>query len=241
MPAERFFLEVGSFIQGEELSLEELEYHHLVHVMRARSGDKVQIVNGRGALADASVTRIEKKKAQLHVKEVMLVPEPTTHVILAQAMPRANRLDFILEKGTELGMTQLWLFPGVLSEKKNFTEHQIERMRSVTIAAMKQCGRLHLPCIMIKPPLAQWKPLSCQGWFGDLLPTAPWLVDLLEKGPIPKELLFFIGPESGFTPNETAILQKLGVKGVKLHSNILRTDTAALVALSVLAQFIQNS
>ncbi len=233
MPVERFFVD-SQLMQNEELTLSDQEFHHLAHVTRAKVGDIVELVNGRGALASAQVKRIEKKQAILKIEDAVHSLKPSVEVILAQAIPRINRLDFILEKGTELGMSQIWLFPASQSERKELTQHQIERMRTITVSAIKQCGRLYLPEIVLKPPLAQWKKPEQLSFFGDLDPSAPFLNEIWRKEAFIESVLFYIGPESGFTSDEIIKLCALGATGVRLHANILRADTAALAALSIL-------
>lgn len=238
MPVERFFSE-SSFTLNQELFLTESEFHHLIHVIRSKEGEEVELVNGQGFLAHARIDKIEKKGARLRITNLQHGAAPSPELILAQAIPRLNRLDFILEKGTELGMTQILLYPTELSERKEFTPHQLERMRGVTIAAMKQCGSLYLPKIVIKPPLLQWKELDCFSLYGDVESQAQYFTVKNLPSDITKDILFFIGPESGFTDNEVTHLKKLGAHGVKLHSNILRTDTAALTALTILHLYTQ--
>lgn len=163
---------------------------------------------------------------------------PPYRLILAQAIPRTNRLEFILEKGTELGMTEIWLFASARSERRNFSEHQEARLKNITIAALKQCGRLFLPTIVMLPQIKDWPKLPYPAFFGDTQPSAPILASAFQKHDGCQEVLFCIGPESGFTPEETTLLQTHGANGVKLHPNILRTDTAALAALSLLSHWM---
>lgn len=236
MPIERYFSD-SDLVKGESLTLTDQEFHHLVHVTRIKSGEEIEVVNGRGALATAIVNRLEKKQAVLSVNSVMCAPKSNTEVILAQAIPRINRLDFILEKGTELGMSQLWLFPAAESERRSFTDHQLDRMRAIKVSAMKQCGRLYLPQLKIMPPLNQWKPLECIAFYGDVDPKAPVFAEIWKEMQHPEHALFFVGPEGGFNAEEQTILQQLNAKGVKLHPNILRTDTAALTALSLITHW----
>jgi 16S rRNA (uracil1498-N3)-methyltransferase len=240
MPKERFFFE-QHLNQSETICIKDTEFHHLVNVMRAKVNDRIEIVNGMGQLGRASVKSIEKKQASLFIEEVLSAARETNAIILAQAIPRPNRLDFILEKGTELGMTEIWLFPGKLSERKTFSDNQPDRMKSVLISAMKQCGRLYLPKIVLKPELEKWKELQYPAYFGDVETNAPEFLDVY-KGKNEKEggndkdkaVIFFIGSESGFTDSEVQALRGFGAIGVKLSSNILRTDTAALVALALI-------
>lgn len=231
MPHDRFFLDAPFQTDAELLLLGE-EAHHLNRVMRKKTGEKVELVNGRNQLAQASLLGIEKKGVRLRLLGIEERQPPANALILCQAIPRLNRLDTIVEKGTELGMTELWLFPGQLSEKQELSVNQLHRLEYIAIAAMKQSGRLDLPKIIVKPPLNQWPPLSCPAYFGDLRPHAPPLLSCIDRN---NSRMFFVGPEAGFTPAEEALLLHLQVTGVRIHANILRVDTAALVALALIS------
>lgn len=233
MPAERFYLK-GSYLEGEQVSLEGQEFHHLVHVMRAKVGDTVELVNGSGLLAVALVKFFDKKQASLQIQKTKKEAQGQFKVILAQAIPRLNRLDFILEKGTELGMTDLWLFPGKQSERKNLSENQVERLKIVMIAAMKQCGRLFLPEIHLMPPLEKWPKPSYNIFFGDIDSKAPLFLKSLEERQPKEGAIIVIGPESGFNEQETQLFRKWNAAGVRLNQHILRTDTAAIAGLNLL-------
>lgn len=238
MPAERYFFD-SSFIAGKKCELADAEFHHLVHVMRSQMGDHIELVNGRGTLAKARIENIGKKIALLNIDSIIQQELQPCRIILAQALPKPNRLDFILEKGTELGVDSFWLFPGNNSIKKEFFPHQVERCRQLTIAAMKQCGRLFLPSIKIKPPLEKWNPLEeAVPYFGNTEPEAPLFETFAPSiRQSNRPILFITGPESGFHEKEMAALKKLSAQGVKLHKNILRTDTASLAALSLISHW----
>lgn len=231
MPAERYFI-ATDLKKDAQIDLEGLEFHHFSNVMRGKVGDEIEIVNGKGALAEATVQNIAKKKAILEITKVTCSDQIPNQVILAQALPRLNRLDAIVEKGTELGINGLWLFPGERSERKDLSESQLERAESITIAAMKQSGRVFLPTITIQPALTKWQKPSLPIYFGDLSPAAPLFLDILK--PDQRQIIFCVGPESGFSGKEVESLKALGAIGVKLHQNILRTDTASIAALALI-------
>lgn len=223
MPHDRFFIDAPL---KDEVTLEGDEAHHLF-VMRKNMGDTVELVNGKNCLAKASLLSLEKKRARLKIETLETCASPSNPIILAQALPKLNKIDFIIEKGTELGATTFWLFPGDKSEKKEVKDP--ERLRRIAISAMKQCGRLDLPDIVITPPIAKLKELPLAAYFGDA--NGEPFSKVWTKG---TGTLFFIGPESGFSEKEIAHLIKLKAKSVKLHPNILRTETAPLVALSLI-------
>lgn len=233
MPHDRFYTS-QTFVNDATLTLTDDEAHHLGRVMRIRVGERIELINGSGQLGQALVEQVEKRQVLLHLQEVINTPPPQHQIILAQALPRINRLDTIVEKGTELGITHLWLFPGQRSEKDELSTNQLQRVHALTISALKQCGRLYLPKIELKPPLAKWDFLPCPSFFGDLNEGAPPFLKAWSAAP-DKDILFVVGPESGLTPEEIKRLKTLGATGVRLHQNILRTDTAPLVALSLIA------
>jgi 16S rRNA (uracil1498-N3)-methyltransferase len=236
MPVDRYYIK-SPLEEGQTIQIEGPEFHHLIHVMRATKGDSLEIVNGCGVLAEGTLQLIEKKQAIIQIEKVIKKALPSFQIILALAIPRSNRLDFILEKGTEIGMTELWLFPGQRSERKTFSDHQLERMEAVIISAMKQSGRLDLPLIKVHENLKKWSSLPYPAFFGDLSPLADSFEKTWNKNPPQNGILFFIGPESGLNEQEIHILQKLGAKGVNLHHNILRTDTAALATLVLINHY----
>lgn len=235
MPKERYFLPT---LQENltELKIEGKEFHHLFHVMRGKVHDTVEIVNGKGILAFGKISALSKKYATLTLFEIQKEKKAEFELIIAEAMPRQNRLDTILEKVTELGATQIWLFQGDLSEKK-IKDDQILRLEAITIAAMKQSGRLWLPDLKIVRSLHEWQKPEFPLFFGDLNPEAPTLFSSLKGLEGAKGVIFVTGPESGLTEEEIETLRNLGGLGTKLHPLILRTDTAAIAAATIISHW----
>jgi 16S rRNA (uracil1498-N3)-methyltransferase len=238
MPHHRYYLDT-SFHENGTVLLTGNEFHHLVHVSRARVGDLVELVNGREELAQAHLIELKKHEGKLHLIQIIEEPRRKSPLILAQALTRMNHLEWIIEKGTELGVTSFWLFPGIWSEKEQLTETQSERLKHLTISAMKQCGRLDLPLIECKLPLLKWAPFQGTLLFGDTREQTPYLWELHLTLPLFNPIVLFIGPESGFDNRECEFLQNcLKAKGMKLHSNLLRAETAALTALSLIHKYL---
>lgn len=220
MPENRYFLD-QKIDQGDTVTLPKEEQKHL-RVMRKEPGDTIELVNGKNLLAQA--TLLTPETAQ--VTSITTQDPPKRQIILAQALLRPKNLDLVIEKGTELGATAFWLFPGEKSEKKELSENQKNRLTHLTISALKQCGRLDLPTIVEKPPLTEWDPPSLPLLYGSLTSQ-----NTLSK---PGSVIFAVGPESGFMQNELKILEKLGARDITLNPNTLRAETAALCALSKL-------
>jgi len=222
MPENRFYL--NEPFDKKSVYLENEELYHL-KVMRTDPGDIVELVNGQNQLAQAELITLDKQRATLNLLDITTSAPPSRQIILALAYLRPKNLDLVIEKGTELGATAFWLFPGERSEKESLTPNQLQRLHTLTISALKQCGRLDLPQIHQHPPLLKWAQLpSCELYFGDLNSQAPF-------HPTSSSAIF-IGPEKGFSPQESQWLcQK--AKGIRLNPHILRAETAALCALSL--------
>ncbi len=237
MPHNRYYIDAPLEKNGT-VHLTDSEWNHLARVSRARKGDAVELINGKGKLALATVQELRKNDAVLVLDEIAKEIPPPPQLILAQAIPRMNHLEWIIEKGTELNVTNFWLFPGSLSEKDTLSDTQMARLQHLCISAMKQCGRLDLPEIILKPPLSKWVPVDGTLLFGDVSEDAPYLWDAHLSNP-ESPLIIFIGPEKGFDPKEHDILSTtLKARGVRLHPNILRAETAPLVALAIIQRFL---
>lgn len=238
MPHNRYYLDT-IFQEDEKVVIAGDEYHHLSRVLRAGRGDTVELVNGKGLLAQASLLELKKQEAELRIIQVIEESREKTPLVLVQGLTRMNHLEWIIEKGTELDATAFWLFPGILSEKDRLSENQASRLRSIAIAAMKQCGRLDLPSIEEKPPLLKWAPLQGTLLFGDLAKKTPYLWELPLEKPLLSPIFLFIGPESGLDSRESDFLQaSLSARPIRLHSNVLRAETAAITALSLIQQYL---
>lgn len=231
MPHNRFYAP-NSLTQGSAAFLEEAEYHHLHSAMRAKPGDLVELVNGTGTLALARITSLEKKAVYLEIEQVLATETPPSALILALALTRPSHLEWAIEKGTELGASAFWLFPGLLSDKSELSPSHQLRLNNLMIAALKQCGRLHLPELLLKPRLTEWDPFPGIPLIADTDPNAPYFWDLPSLPSPP--WVWFIGPEKGFHPREVVHLKEvLQATSARLHPYVLRTETAPLVALSL--------
>ncbi len=236
MPADRFFYD-GPLKEGKALQLVGEELKHLL-VMRLRPGELLELVNGRGELAKATLRAVEKREADLLIEEVERATKPF-RPILAQALTKQPKLEWIVEKATELGATEIWLFPGEKSEREKLSQHQMERLRHLSIAAMKQCGRLYLPEIVEQPALKLWGELAAehQLLLADPVATAPYLWE--QKIGSSRGVVLLIGSEAGFSDSERKIaLTTLGATSVRLHENILRAETASMAALILLRSIL---
>ena len=236
MPHNRYYLD-SELIPGSSVTLTGDEWHHLSHVSRGKIGEQIELIDGKGTLAAARIEQIGKKEGTLVIEKIVEYQPLPPVVILSLAISRMNHLEWAVEKATELGASSLWLFSGMLSEKESLSANQLTRLQALVLAATKQCGRLYLPEIKWMPPLKEWKAMEGSLFLCDTTPSAPYLWDLpvFADKPLTFPVVFFIGPERGFDPREESLLKtSLKAQGVRLHPHILRTETAPLVALSLI-------
>ena len=242
MPHSRFYLDAP--LEEKIVYLEGTEFHHLYRVMRKQVGDEIELVNGRHLLALAKITALQKSSGTLTLLKVEKKAPLLLPLVLIQGLPKLPLLELILQKGTELGVSTFYLYPAMRSDKKTFSQTQKTRIEQIVIGAMKQCGRLDLPSIKwglpnlfstLKQADKNQKrgalPLESFGniYFGDLRENVP---PLSQIGALPATLI--IGPEKGFTPSEVETFETIA-QGVSLNPYTLRTETAALAGLAILA------
>lgn len=223
--SERYYLR-EEFISGRTYFLKDNEHHHL-KVMRTREGEEIELVNGQGGLAKAQVEEIEKEKTLVKALVCSKTPIPATQIYVGLPLMRPSKLEWVIEKGTEIGAAGFFLYPADHSTQDHLSDHQIERLGNITISALKQSGRLYLPHLEVLPHLSSLFEKEMQIYFGDVRESAP----LLER--TKESTLLITGPESGFSEDEIKLLSQNG-KGVRLNPNVLRAETAPLVALSLL-------
>jgi 16S rRNA (uracil1498-N3)-methyltransferase len=231
MPANCFFLD-DPLVAGTRLFLEEEEFHHAKSVMRIQQGEKVQLVNGKGVEAEGQVESIEKRRISLRVTSAIEHPPKETKLTLAISLLRPAHLDFVIEKGVELGVDQFLLFPAHLSER-GASDSLFRRLKALSISALKQSGRMFLPEIVYLDSLSQAllvapKPIL----WADISPQAQKTEVALAQQKERKELTIFIGPEGGWSDKEKKLFNQSGPP-IWLHDTILRAETAGMIAAYV--------
>ncbi len=238
MPAERYFTD-APFEKEAQIHLIENEMHHLLHVMRAKPDDQIELINGRGDFAIARVAEIKKHCAVVEIISSAHYPRPPYLLTLVQGLPRNNRLDTILEKAVELGVHKIVLMETELSEKRIMQDKQLIRLQTILIAALKQCGRHYLPTLEFGGRLLTYTAPGMPIFFGDISANARPFDQAWQAIKPEQQASFITGPESGLTSKECAYLREIGATGVLLNDATLRTDTASIVALGLMAYWMQ--
>lgn len=212
--------------------LSEEESAHCVQVLRAKIGDRIQVTNGRGYIATGEVTNPHRKHCEFRICSVEK-PAPLhrgwVHIAVAPTK-MMERLEWFVEKATEMGIDQITLLHCEHSERK---EVKMERIQKVMIAAAKQSLRATYPVIDAMTPYRDFVS-SHQGYIAHCEdgyapnPEKRFLANHLTAGDASAVVL--IGPEGDFSPAEIELAKSSGWIPVSLGNGRLRTETAALVA-----------
>lgn len=250
MPDFRAFCQPPS---GEptEIVLTPEESHHLVTVNRARLGDTVVAFNGRGAEWVCELAGDRRSGATLKVRSRQDTKPLPYELTLAQALPKGPGMDAIVRKATEIGAARIVPvesertqvhFDGDRSEKK------IEKWQTAALEAAKQCGNPFLP--EIAPVTKVDAVIAGAGEYdlrliASLAPDATSLKPALAAyraahGVLPRKVLWLIGPEGDFSPAELAQAKAAGFTPITLGPLVLRCETAAVYALSIVSYELQN-
>lgn len=225
MPVNRFFRS-GPLYLEETVEFKNEEAKHMTRVLRLTPGEEVEITNGKGLLAKGNILSVTKQSVSVSITHLEQIPLPSYEIHLWQSLIRPSKLDLIVEKGTELGITHFHFFHAENSEKTTLSENQKTRLQYLAISGCKQSGRVFIPHFDFSASYTQIN----EGFFGDVAPNAPHILVMNKR----QKLHFINGPESGFSKAEQEKLRAKGIQGVSLSDAVLRTETAAIAAATFL-------
>jgi len=226
------------------LGLSPEESHHLVIVNRARVGDPVTAFNGRGTEWTCTLEKADRKHAQLAVQSFRQAPPLPFRLSLGQAMPKGNSMDDIIRKATEIGAAEIIPLETErtqvhLDEDRLYKKG--EKWKIDALEAAKQCGNPWLPEIHPVQTAAQFIASASAYDLKLIASLRPGSQSLNVAGrvapnaPGPARVLILIGPEGDFTPAELDQAEAAGFVPVTLGPLVLRCETAAVYALSILS------
>ena len=250
MSTHRFYIPAKQWSLSR-LALEGSEAHHCINVLRLRVGSRVVVFDGLGSEVTAEIIEIDKSTVRLkHLQSAKTEPLRCA-ITLAQAVPKGKQMELIVQKATELGVARI---VPLLSERTivrfapDEARKKREKWRQVVIEAAKQCGRNQLPDVV--------GPISPKQFFSEFDRYELPLIASLQsdarsfKGALndfrdhhgrrPESVLILIGPEGDFTPAEASSARSVGCIPISLGPIVLRSETAALYSLSVLAYELQG-
>lgn len=222
---------------GIELQLGREQAHYLGRVLRLRDGDMLTVFNGDNGEFDARVTSLAKNSATVVIDTpVETATESALKVHLVQGISRGERMDFVVQKATELGVkriTPVFTQYGVVKLDQARAAKRSDHWNSVAISACEQSGRVRPPLIDPLVDLNSWFGAGAKEADTDLVLRPGAAVALSSiTAPVTKVCLL-IGPEGGFSDKEYDDAGVAGFAPVSLGPRILRTETAALTAIAV--------
>jgi 16S rRNA (uracil1498-N3)-methyltransferase len=234
MRLSRFFIDAPLSLGQHELP--EAQAHYIGRVLRHAAGDAVQLFDGSGQEYLGELIEVGKKSVRVELRETLAgMAESPLSIHLGQGLSRGERMDWAIQKATELGASQISPIVSARCEVRLKDERADKRMahwRQIAISACEQCGRSLLP--QINPPvtLEQWLEQVEADLKLVLHPVAePWA-----SHPQPASLAMLIGPEGGLSEDEVQQAMARGFHAARLGPRVLRTETAPVVALSVAQQ-----
>lgn len=234
-----------------EIRLSADESHHLVNVNRAKIGDTVVAFDGAGTEWISELVSDAKSGAVLKVRFSQKIKPLGYEITLGQALPKGPSMDAIVRKATELGVKRIVPLESERTQVHLDGERQdkkIEKWQVAALEAAKQCGNAWLPEILPIEQAAAFMENS-RGYdlklIASLQPGAKSLKSVLagvrtSTGRAPQRVLWLVGPEGDFTPAEMSQSKSTGFEPISLGPLVLRCETAAVYALSVLSHELQN-
>ena len=223
---------------GGRITLPEAASHHVTRVLRLGAGDALTVFDGRGGEYDAAIERTPRGAVVVDVGAKLAVDRESALIVeLGQGICKGGRMDLVIQKATELGVRTI---RPVLCERTVVkldparAERRMAHWRTIAVHAAQQSGRTRIPEVagvedldawLARPGVGPGLVLSprAQASLSDLAPPAPG-----------KAVRLLVGPEGGLAPWEVERARAAGFTGLRLGPRVLRTETAALVALGVL-------
>ena len=233
-------MRINSLVDAGELEKNRVvlppeESHHLARVLRVQPGQEMILFDGQGGVAEAVIESVSKSAVEVRVCKRWTVPRPAVQMDLIQAVPRPDRWELVLQKAVELGVSNIQPLLTQHTEFKPNPKKQ-ERWNKIVLNAALQCEVRWLPSLQ---PLGKMETILPALNTYDLV-----LIGSLYEGAKPlrqidfsgvKKAALLIGPEGDFTPKEVEAAVAAGATPISFGTRILRTETAALFGLSILA------
>jgi 16S rRNA (uracil1498-N3)-methyltransferase len=225
------------------------ESHHLARVLRVEAGQELTLFDGQGTRADGVVDAVTKKEVTVRITARETVPPPAVEITLIQAVCKPDRFELILQKATELGVRRI---QPVITKNASLPAGKIEKMaergEAIIRNAAQQCGTAWLPDFQGLEKMAVVLPMIGKfdvAFIGSLHPDAKPFREVFRSLPTLsrveggeskiKTAALLIGPEGDFTEEEVNAAVAVGAIPVTFGNQILRTETATIFGLSVLA------
>ncbi|MGQ7246281.1 16S rRNA (uracil(1498)-N(3))-methyltransferase [Halomonas sp. V046] len=227
----------AALVAGGDVVLPEGPARHVGRVLRLKVGDALTLFDGQGCEAAAELVEVERKQVMARVIEVRAGrAESTLAVHLGQAISKGDRMDYAIQKSVELGVaaiTPLYTEHGDVRLKGEREAKKLAHWQAVAVSACEQCGRASVPVVHAPMVLGDWLAAREEPLRLVLHPGTPGILERVESVTAASVL---IGPEGGLSPREIEGAEAAGFAALTLGPRILRTETAPVVALTLLQQ-----
>ncbi|RJP69743.1 MAG: 16S rRNA (uracil(1498)-N(3))-methyltransferase [Candidatus Abyssobacteria bacterium SURF_17] len=239
MTTHQFFIKQSQIDADQRVTIEGADARHMRLVLRLKKGNKVRLIDENRNQHVAVVEKVMLQAVHAHIVESCRSDSVPLRVSVVQGIPRMPKADVIAQKLTEIGVQSLVFVP---TEHACYTDalervaRRLPRLRKIAEAAAKQCIRCEIPDILISPNLREAvETLNPDGLLlvADEKASGKRLCTVLDCIKRDRPITVFVGPEGGFSPYETRLLKGAGAVSFSLGRNILRTETAALVAAAI--------
>jgi 16S rRNA (uracil1498-N3)-methyltransferase len=234
----RFFI-ASDQICGSRVIISGEDVRHIATVLRMRPGELITLCDGHGTEFTAAIVQVGRTEVTAEIMRQTTREVGFPRVMLGQGLPKSDKMDFIVQKATELGVSTIvpLITERTIVKVKN-EEKRIARWQKICKEAAMQSNRVELPLVRQAATFEDFlRPLTADA--GSLL-LLPWeeatepVKNILRSNTSAKEIVVLIGPEGGISSTEAASAQAKGFRPVSLGPNILRTETAALAVLSMI-------
>jgi 16S rRNA (uracil1498-N3)-methyltransferase len=225
---------------GKRLVVEGSAANHITRVLRLRNGDALTVFDGSGGEFGARIEEFRKDSVVVSVEDHRpLDRESPLPLTLAQGISRGERMDWIIQKATELGASRivpLFTKRSVVRLDEKQAERKLQHWRAIAVAACEQCGRNRIPDLAAPMDFFDVLPADASGVTRLLLsPTGDLRIDDLQD--VAKGITVLIGPEGGLEDVEQEAALAAGFQAVRLGPRVLRTETAAIAALTIIQRY----
>jgi 16S rRNA (uracil1498-N3)-methyltransferase len=223
---------------GTRIAVEGTAANHITRVLRLRAGQPLTLFNGNGAEYAATILELHRDAVVVEVgQEQAMNRESPLPLTLAQGISRGERMDWILQKATELGGSRIvpvFTERSVVRLDAKQAERKLQHWRAIAIAACEQCGRNTVPEIAPPTDVFEYLGHGVAPHTTRLLLSPTSDVSMDEVGMSTAGITVLIGPEGGLTQTEQEVALRSGFTSVRMGPRVLRTETAAIAALTIL-------
>ncbi|HOV79699.1 MAG TPA: 16S rRNA (uracil(1498)-N(3))-methyltransferase [Bacillota bacterium] len=236
----RFFVKPEQIKEGR-VYIEGPDVLHITGALRLGAGDRITVLDGLGKSYGAVIEQPGRNKIVCRIEsESKAEGAPPVKVVLVQGIPKGDKMDLIIQKGTELGVSRfvpLMCRRAVVKLENERSARKRERWQRIALESAKQCRRPDVPEVDEPAGLERvlaGMPLHAAGVIAWEEENAVSLRAVLEEPSPDGEIYVFIGPEGGFEPSEVEMARARGVRPVTLGNRVLRTETAGIAVLTMI-------